>query len=67
MITEINIIITVTVVPIVDMNLALLDGQEVLGIDLSFVKVLFMLNKDMCFISGILLTRLCNYCHLGWR
>ena len=42
------------------MNLTLLDDQEVTGIDLSFVKVLLMLNTDICFISGILLARLCN-------
>ena len=42
------------------MNLTLWDDKGVVGIDLSFVKVLFMLNTDMCFILGILLARLCN-------
>ena len=60
MITEINIIITVTGIPIVEMNLILLDDQEVVCIDLSFVKVLFMLDMDICFILGILFARLCN-------
>ena len=54
-ITEINIIIPVTGVPIVEMNLTLLNDWEVIGIDPSFVKVLFMLNTNMCVISGILL------------
>ena len=59
-ITKINMIITVTGVPLIEMNLTLSDDQEVIGIDLSFVKVLFMLNTDMCFILGILVARICN-------
>ena len=53
-------IITVTGVPIAEMNLTLLDDQEVIGTDLRFGRVLFMLNMDMCFILGILLARVCN-------
>ena len=60
MITELNIIITVTGVPIVEMSLTLLDDQEVIGIDLGFVKVFFMLNKDIVSFLGILLARLCS-------
>ena len=45
-ITEINMIITVTEVPTVEMNLTPLKCQGVIGIDLSFVKALFMLNTD---------------------
>ena len=44
----------------VEMNLTLLGDQEIIFIDLSFVKVMFILNRDMCFISGILLARVCN-------
>ena len=46
-------IITVTEVPIAEINLTLLDDQEVIGIARRFAKVLFMLNTDKCFISGI--------------
>ena len=53
-------IITVTGVPIVEMSLTLLDGQGVIGIDLSFGKVLIILNIDRCFISAILGARACN-------
>ena len=35
-----------------------MDDQEVVGNDLTLFKVLFMLNTDMCFISGILLAML---------
>ena len=59
-ITEINMIITVTGVIIVKMNLTPVDNQEVTGIDLSYVKVLFMLNTDKCSILGILGARACN-------
>ena len=51
-------IITEMGLPIAEMNLTLLDDQEVIGIDLSFVKVLFMQNMDNCFILAILVT--CN-------
>ena len=53
-------IITVTGVPIVEMNLNLLDDLEIIGNDLTFVKVLLMLNMDKCFIVGILAARACN-------
>ena len=53
-ITEINVITTVTEVTIMDMNLTPLEDQEVIGTDQSFVKVLLMLNMDKCFILGIL-------------
>ena len=41
-------------------TIAVLDDQGGIGIYLSFVKVLFMLNMDKCFISGILGVRACN-------
>ena len=44
----------------VENNLTLVDDQEVGGNDLIFVKVLFMLNTDMCFISEFLLTNFCK-------
>ena len=37
-------------VPMVENN-----DQKVGGNDLIFIKVLFLLNTDLCFISGILL------------
>ena len=59
-ITEINMIITVTEVTILEMNLTLSEDQEVLGIDQSFVKVLLMLNMDKCFISRYFVTIVCK-------
>ena len=53
-ITEINIITTVTGVTIMEMNLTPLEDQEVIGTDLSFVMVLLMLNTDKCFFLDIL-------------
>ena len=53
-------IITVTRVPIVEMNLILLDDQEVMGNHLSFVKVVYMLNRDKCFIPAIIVASSCN-------
>ena len=44
----------------VESNLTSMDDQKVGGSDLIFIKVLFMLNKDMCFISCILLARFCK-------
>ena len=41
-------------VPMVENNIASVDDQKVGGNDLIIAKVLFMLNRDMCFISGIL-------------
>ena len=41
----------------VENNLTSVDHQNIGVIDLIFVKVLFVLNTDMCFISGILLAR----------
>ena len=38
-------VITVTGVPTVEINLTFWDHQEVIGIDLSFVKVLSMLKQ----------------------
>ena len=48
-------------VPIVESNFSLVGDQKVGGTDLSLVKVLFMLNTDICFISSILLTRLFKF------
>ena len=53
-----NIMIVVIGLLIVGSNLTSVDDQNVGGNDLSLVKVLFMLNTDMCFISGILLAKL---------
>ena len=41
-------------------NLTSVDDQKVGGSDLIFIKELFMLNTDMCFIAGILLARFCK-------
>ena len=41
----------------VENNLTSVDDQEEDGNDLIFMRVLFMLNTDMCFISGILLAK----------
>ena len=66
-ITDITMTITVARVPIVKINLILLDNQEVIGINLSFVKVLFMLNIEKCFILGILVAGALLHCHLGLK
>ena len=50
-----NIIVAIIGVPIVENNLTSMDDQKVGSNDLILVKVLFMLNRDMYFISGILL------------
>ena len=39
-------------VPMVENNLTSMDDQKVGGNDPILVKVLFMLNTDMCLISG---------------
>ena len=49
-----NIMIGVIGVPMVQNNLTSMDDQKVGGNDLILVKILFMLNTDMCLISGIL-------------
>ena len=50
-------IITAVGAPMVE-NILTLMGDQKLGIyDLSFVKVLFILEMETCFISGILLAR----------
>ena len=55
-----NMIITVVGVPMVKNNLIFIWDQK-LGInDLSFVKVLSILEMKTCFISGILLARAYN-------
>ena len=56
-----TIIVVIIGVPIVKSNCTSMDDQKVVGDDLSFVKVLFMLNTDMCFISSILLARLFKF------
>ena len=50
-----NIMVVVMEVPIVESNLTSVDDKKVCGNDLSPIKVLFILNTDMCFISDILL------------
>ena len=47
-------------VTMVGNNLTSVDDLKVGGNDLIFVKVLFMLDKDICFISGILLVKFCK-------
>ena len=49
-----NIMVVIMGVPIVESILASVDDQKVGGSDLGLVKVLCMLNTNMCFISGIL-------------
>ena len=44
-------------VPMLKSNLTSVDDQKQGGSDLIFIKVLFMLNTYMCFISDILLAR----------
>ena len=60
MVTIINasIIVVIIGVPIIESNFILIGDQNVGGYDLCFVKVLFMLSADMCFISSTLLARL---------
>ena len=53
-----SIIVVVIGLPIVESNFTFMDDQKVGGDDLHFVKVLFMLNTDICFISSILLAKL---------
>ena len=53
-IITINIMIVIIGVPMFENNLSSVDGQKVGVDDLILVKVLFMLNKDMCVISCIL-------------
>ena len=45
-------------VPIIKNSLISVDDQKAGGNDLILFKVSFMLNTDMCFISGILLAML---------
>ena len=52
-ITDNNIMLTSIGVSMVENNLTSMDDQNIGVIDLIFVKVFFMLNTDMCFISGI--------------
>ena len=49
-----NIMIAIVGLSMVENNLTSVDDQKVDGNDLILVKVLFILNTDMCFISGIL-------------
>ena len=49
-----NIMVVFMGVPMVESNLTSVGDHEVDGNDLILVKVLFMLNTDICFISGIL-------------
>ena len=58
-----NIMIAVIGVPIVENNLTSMDYQKLGGNDLILVKVLFMLNTNMCFISHILLAKFFLSCH----
>ena len=53
-----NIMIVIIGMPMVENSLTFVDNQKVGGNDLILVKVLFMLNTDMCFISHILLAML---------
>ena len=55
-----NIIITVDGLPMVETNLTFMGDQKLSVNDLSFVKVLFILEMETCFISGIWLARVFN-------
>ena len=48
-----NIMIAIIGVPMVEKNLTSMDDKNVGGNGLSLVQVVFMLNTDMFFISGI--------------
>ena len=52
------IIVAFIEVPMVENSLTSLDDQKIGGNDLILFKILFMLNTDMCFTSGILLAML---------
>ena len=52
------IIIAIMGVSMVEKSWTFVDDQKVGGNDIILVKVLFILNIDMCFISGILLAML---------
>ena len=54
-ITETNVITTVTGVTIMVMNLTPVEDQAVIGTYQSFVKAFLMLNTDKCFILSILI------------
>ena len=56
-----NIMVVVMEVSILESNLTSVDDQKVVGNDLSLVMILFMLNTDMSFISGILLPMLFTF------
>ena len=47
-------------VPMVKNILTVIGDQELCGYVLSFISILFMLKIDTCFISGILLAKICN-------
>ena len=55
-----TIIIIVDGVPMAEINLTFM-GDWRLGVNyLSIVKLMFILEKEICFISGILLARVFN-------
>ena len=56
-----TVIAVIIGVPFVESKFTSVDDQKVGGDDLHFVKVLLMLNTDMCFISGILLAGLFKF------
>ena len=49
----------------VENNFTSVGDQKAGGNDLIFVRVLFMMNTDMCFISGILLAMLFQLSPVG--
>ena len=49
--------ITIVGVPMVQNDLTFIGDQNIGVNDLNFVKVLFILEMETCFISGILQTR----------
>ena len=53
-----NIIVVIIGVPIVESTFTSVDNHKVGRTDLSFLKVLIMLNIDVYFISSILLPTL---------
>ena len=52
-----NILVTTVVVAMADNILIFMGGPKISVNDLSFVTVLFILEMEMCFISGIFLVK----------
>ena len=55
-----NMIITAIGVPTIENNLIFMGDQTLDINDLSFINVLFILEMEACFVSGILLAKASN-------